>query len=62
MPSLLSANDDLAVVAGAWATHFPLLSGTELPSYGETLRGCDLVAFGFAIDILTNLFLLAALE
>ena len=62
VPSLFSANDDLTVVAGARAAHSPLLRDAELPSHGDTLLGGDLVAFGLAIDIVTNLFLLAALE
>lgn len=62
VPSLLSANDDITVVAGARAAHSPLLGDAELPSHGETLLGGDFVAFGFAIDILTNFFLFATLE
>ena len=62
LPSLLSANDDLTVVAGAGAAHSPLLRDAELPSHGETLQGGGFVAFSYAINILTNFFLLAALE
>ena len=56
------AHDDLTLLAGARAAHGPGQLGAELPGLGATRLGRDIGTCSFAIDILTNLFLLATLE
>ena len=61
-PSLLPPDDDLTLLAGAGAAHGPGQLGAELPGLRATRLGRDIGTCSFAIDILTNLFLLATLE
>ena len=58
----LPPDDDLTLLAGAGAAHGPGQLGAELPGLGATRLGRDIGTCSFAIDILTNLFLLATLE